>query len=82
LLDLLAQQWMQAITGRHVHLHAERFLEKKLYTNKVHKREFLIRMIIDEQVEIAVGFRLTTGGRAEQIKRGRTARLDDVDTTL
>ena len=57
---------MQAVAGRHVDGHAERVFEKMLDADKIDQRKLLLRIIVDEQVKIAVGLRFIARGRSKR----------------
>ncbi|MBP2460289.1 hypothetical protein J3A65_001053 [Rhizobium sp. PvP014] len=69
---------MKAVPRRDVYRHDKFILEKQLDPDKIEQRELLALVIIDKQIEIAVGSGFVAGNRAEQIKRGRAERPDRV----
>ena len=59
---------MQAVAGGHIDLHAEGILKNQFDAHEIDQREFFVRIIIHEQVEVALGGCFIPNGRAEQVK--------------
>ncbi len=69
---------MQAVTSRDVHIYTEPIFQEELYIDKIQGVELPVRIVIDEEVEIAIGIVFIPRCRTKQKKRGRTECLNGI----
>src|SRR5215204_4376874 len=77
-LDLALQHRVKPAARRHVSLDPELLLEKELYPDQLDERKAAVRVVVHEEVEVAVGSGLVPGRRPKQVERSRAHRLDGV----
>jgi hypothetical protein len=65
---------MQPLARGQVDIDSQALLQETLAGDQVKCVEFAARVIVDEQVEVALGASLIPGRRPEQVKRGCTPR--------
>ena len=73
---------MQAVTSRDVHIYTEPILQEELYIDKIQGVELPVRIVIDREVEIAIGIVFIPRCRTKQKKRGRTECLNCIGTAF
>src|ERR1043165_9285626 len=76
MLDIGAQHGIQAVARRHIDVNAELVLEQKLDPDEFEEGELSLRVVVDEQIEIALLLRLVACDGAEQIERRGAQCLD------
>src|SRR5688500_9673872 len=62
---------MKAVAGRDVDFRGHLLFEKLLNADEVEKRKAARRIVVDEEIEVAVGPGFVPRGRTEQVKGGR-----------
>ena len=69
---------MKAVAGRNVHHYSEFCLQQLFDFDQIQKVEFAVRIIFNEDIQIASGLGIVADCRAVQVERRCASRLDSV----
>ncbi len=81
-LDAIAQKRMQAVARGNIDIDAELLLQQNLDTREIEEGEFSGRIVLDENVDVALLARVAPRSRAEHVKRRCAERANGVPRFL